>query len=141
MSDRFSSEQELDRRAPRRGTAECQTPLFQIDGPPSRSERLALRAPVVAACRKRDRDSDRRPRAREAPFIVEKVQRENGAEFQSQFHWHLLDGVVIDSAKVFNERPTEWENFCNYARPHGGLGGHTPYERLRMKTTEPTTPA
>ena len=110
------------------------------------------------------------------PFIVEKVQTDNGSEFQSQFHWHLLDrgighvyikpatprlngkvershridaeefyrqldGVVIDSAKVFNERLTEWENFYNYARPHGGLGGHTPYERLRMKTAEPTTPA
>jgi transposase InsO family protein len=110
------------------------------------------------------------------PFIVEKVQTDNGSEFQSQFHWHLLDrgiahvyikpatprlngkvgrshridaeefyrqldGVVIDSAKVFNERLTEWENFYNYARPHGGLGGHTPYERLKMKTAEPTTPA
>jgi transposase InsO family protein len=110
------------------------------------------------------------------PFIVEKVQTDNGSEFQSQFHWHLLDrgighvyikpatprlngkvershridaeefyrqldGVVIDSAKVFNERLSEWENFYNYARPHGGLGGHTPYERLRMKTAEPTTPA
>jgi transposase InsO family protein len=110
------------------------------------------------------------------PFIVEKVQTDNGSEFQSQFHWHLLDrgighvyikpatprlngkiershridaeefyrqldGVVIDSAKVFNERLTEWENFYNYARPHGGLGGHTPYERLKMKTAEPMTPA
>src|SRR5215472_12640755 len=25
------------------------------------------------------------------PFIVEKVQTDNGSEFQSQFHWHLLD--------------------------------------------------
>jgi transposase InsO family protein len=108
------------------------------------------------------------------PFIVEKVQTDNGAEFQSQFHWHLLDrgighvyikpatprlngkvershridaeefyrqldGVVIDSAKVFNDRLTEWENFYNYARPHGSLGGQTPYERLKMKTAEPTT--
>lgn len=109
------------------------------------------------------------------PFIVEKVQTD-GAEFQSQFHWHLLDrgighvyikpatprlngkvershridaeefyrqldGVVIDSAQVFNERLAEWEQFYNYARPHGGLDGQTPYERLRMKAGQPTTPA
>lgn len=24
----------------------------------------------------------------------------------------------------------EWETFCNYHRPHGALGGQTPYERL-----------
>lgn len=73
------------------------------------------------------------------PFVVEKIQTDNGAEFQSQFHWHLLDrgighvyikpatprlngkvershridaeefyrqldGVVIDSTKLFNDR-------------------------------------
>ena len=109
------------------------------------------------------------------PFIVEKVQTDNGSEFQSQFHWHLLDrgighvyikpatprlngkvershridgeefyrqleGVVIDDAEVFNEKLAEWENFYNFARPHGGLGGDTPYERLKKKTQEPTTP-
>jgi transposase InsO family protein len=109
------------------------------------------------------------------PFIVEKIQTDNGAEFQSQFHWHLLDrgighvyikpatprlngkvershridaeefyrqldGVVIDSAQVFNDRLAEWEHFYNYARPHGGLNGQTPYERLRMKAAQPTTP-
>lgn len=110
------------------------------------------------------------------PFIVEKVQTDNGSEFQSQFHWHLLDrgighvyikpatprlngkvershridaeefyrqldGVVIDSAQVFNDRLAEWEQFYNYARPHGSLDGQTPYERLRMKTAKQTTPA
>jgi transposase InsO family protein len=110
------------------------------------------------------------------PFIVEKVQTDNGSEFQSQFHWHLLDrgighvyikpatprlngkvershridaeefyrqldGVVIDSAQVFNDRLAEWEQFYNYARPHGSLDGQTPYERLRMKTTKAATPA
>ncbi|OMC39749.1 hypothetical protein A5742_04480 [Mycolicibacterium fortuitum] len=25
------------------------------------------------------------------PFQVEKVQTDNGAEFQSSFHWHVLD--------------------------------------------------
>ncbi len=104
------------------------------------------------------------------PFQVEVVQTDNGAEFQSAFHWHVLDrgighvyikpatprlngkvershridneefyrmleGVVIDDAELFNEKLQEWENFYNYARPHGSLGGQTPYERLKMKTT------
>jgi Integrase core domain len=31
----------------------------------------------------------------------------------------------------------EWEDYYNYHRPHGGLGGQTPYERLRQKTQTP----
>ncbi len=97
-------------------------------------------------------------------------QRYNGTtEFQSQFHYHvldkgvghvyikprtprlngkvershridaeefyrLLDGVIIDDAQIFNDKLQEWENYYNYHRPHGGLGGQTPYERLRHKT-------
>jgi transposase InsO family protein len=103
------------------------------------------------------------------PFSVEVIQTDNGAEFQSAFHWHvldkginhvyikpatprlngkvershridaeefyrLLDGVVIDDAKVFNDKLQEWEDYYNYHRPHGALGGQTPYERLRHKT-------
>ncbi|WP_415623357.1 integrase core domain-containing protein, partial [Mycobacterium simiae] len=103
------------------------------------------------------------------PFPVQVVQTDNGAEFQSAFHYHvldkgighryikprtprlngkaershridaeefyaLLDGVVIDDAKVFNNKLREWEDYYNYHRPHGGLGGQTPYERLRQKT-------
>jgi transposase InsO family protein len=103
------------------------------------------------------------------PFRVEVIQTDNGAEFQSSFHWQvldkgighayikphtprlngkvershridaeefyrMLDGVVIDDAKVFNDKLREWEDFYNYHRPHGGLGGQTPYERLRQKT-------
>ena len=103
------------------------------------------------------------------PFRVEVIQTDNGAEFQSAFHWHvldkginhtyikprtprlngkvershridaeefyrLLDGVVIDDAKLFNDKLQEWEDFYNYHRPHGGLGGQAPYERLRQKT-------
>lgn len=104
------------------------------------------------------------------PFQVEVVQTDNGSEFQSGFHWHLLDrginhayikprtprlngkvershridaeefyrmldGVVIDDAEVFNGKLQEWEDFYNFNRPHGGLGGQTPYERLKQKTT------
>jgi transposase InsO family protein len=106
------------------------------------------------------------------PFRVERIQTDNGAEFQSAFHYHvldrgighvyirpatprlngkvershridaeefyrMLDGVVIDDAGVFNERLRQWENFYNFNRPHGGLGGQTPYERLRQKTGSP----
>ena len=49
----------------------------------------------------------------------------------------MLDGVVIDDAGVFNERLREWEDFYNFNRPHGGLSGQTPYERLRLKTGSP----
>jgi transposase InsO family protein len=103
------------------------------------------------------------------PFRVEVIQTDNGVEFGSSFHWHvldkgighdyikprtprlngkvershridaeefyqLLDGVVIDDTEVFNDKLREWENFYNYHRPHGGLGGQTPYERLKQRT-------
>jgi len=45
---------------------------------------------------------------------------------------------VIDDASVFNLRLTQWEDFYNFDRPHGALGGQTPYERLRQKTKTPT---
>ena len=103
------------------------------------------------------------------PFQVEVIQTDNGSEFGTKFHWHVLDkgvghvyikprtprlngkvershridaeefyrlleGVVIDDAKVFNDKLQEWEDYYNYHRPHGALGGQTPYERLRQKT-------
>lgn len=106
------------------------------------------------------------------PFHVEVIQTDNGAEFQTQFHWHvtdlgvrhvyikphtprlngkvershridaeefyrLLDGVVIDDAQLFNIKLQEWEDYYNYHRPHGGLNGQTPYERLKQKTADP----
>jgi transposase InsO family protein len=106
------------------------------------------------------------------PFGVEVIQTDNGTEFGSQFHYHVLDagvghvyikpatprlngkvershridaeefyrmleGVVIDDTELFNDRLKEWEDFYNFDRPHGALGGQTPYERLRQKTTRP----
>ena len=103
------------------------------------------------------------------PFKLEVIQTDNGGEFGSQFHYHVLDrgighvyikpatprlngkvershridqeefyrqlqGVVIDDTQLFNDRLQEWERFYNFDRPHGGLGGQTPYERLRQKT-------
>jgi transposase len=54
----------------------------------------------------------------------------------------FLDGVVEDDAGagLFNQKLKEWEDYYNYHRPHGGLGGQTPYERLLQKTkTQPVT--
>ncbi len=45
----------------------------------------------------------------------------------------MLDRVVIDDTELFNDRLQEWESFYNFNRPHGGLGGRTPYERLRKR--------
>ena len=103
------------------------------------------------------------------PFQVQLVQTDNGAEFGTSFHWHVLDKgvrhlyikpatprlngkvershridddefyrllerVVIDDAQLFNAKLQEWERFYNFDRPHGALGGQTPYERLRQST-------
>ena len=46
----------------------------------------------------------------------------------------MLEGVVIDDTELFNDRLQEWEHFYNFDRPHGSLGGQTPYERHREKT-------
>jgi transposase InsO family protein len=46
----------------------------------------------------------------------------------------MLDGVVIDDAGLFNKKLQGWEDFYNFHRPHGALGGQTPYKRLREKT-------
>ena len=103
------------------------------------------------------------------PFTIEQVQTDNGAEFKTAFHWHLLDrgightyirpatprlngkvershridaeefyrlldGAVIDDAGVFNDKLRQWEDYYNYHRPHGGLDGQTPYEKLLQTT-------
>ena len=95
------------------------------------------------------------------PFPVQIIQTDNGAEFQSAFHYHvldkgighryikprtprlngkvershridaeefyaLLDGLVIDDAKIFNNKLKEWEDYYNYHRPHGGLAARHP---------------
>jgi transposase InsO family protein len=87
------------------------------------------------------------------PFQAECVQTDNGAEFQGSFHWHLLDRGIQHvyirprtprlNGKVerSHEKLQEWEDFYNFHRPHGGLGGQTPYERLLQRTKNPTPAA
>jgi transposase InsO family protein len=113
---------------------------------------------------------------RRLPFRIHVVQTDNGAEFQSKFHWHLqeldirhvyirprtprLNGKVershrvdnqefyqlldkdgvSDDIRLFNEKLREWEDYYNYHRPHGALGGQTPYERLLAKTRAGLSP-
>lgn len=62
---------------------------------------------------------------------VERSRRIDPEEF-----YRLLEGVVIDDTRLFNDKLQEWENFYNVSRPHGGLGGQTPYERLRSKSAK-----
>jgi transposase InsO family protein len=107
---------------------------------------------------------------RRLPFRIHVIQTDNGAEFQSKFHWHLegldirhvyirprtprLNGKVershrvddqefyqlldkdgiSDDVHLFNDKLLEWENYYNHNRPHGALGGQTPFERLLAKT-------
>ena len=55
----------------------------------------------------------------------------------SEEFYRLLEGEVIDDARLFETRLQEWEDYYNYHRPHGALDGQTPYERLRLKAQDP----
>ena len=49
--------------------------------------------------------------------------------------YQLLDADgITDDIHLFNDKLREWEDYYNYHRPHGALGGQTPYERLLAKT-------
>ena len=99
---------------------------------------------------------------------MEVIQTDNGSEFGSAFHYHvldkgvghryikprtprlngkvershridaeefyrLLDGTVIDDAKVFNYKLREWTTSTTTA-PHGGLGGQNSLRTPTKKT-------
>ncbi|WP_308406308.1 integrase core domain-containing protein [Streptomyces sp. AC602_WCS936] len=70
-----------------------------------------------------------------APATALERQVERSRRIDAEGFHRLLDGVIIDDAEVFNDKLREWEDYYNYHRPHGGLGGQTPYERLKQKTT------
>ena len=50
--------------------------------------------------------------------------------------WRLSDDIHLCIEKL-----CEWEDYYNYHRPHGGLDGQTPYERLMAKTRASVLPA
>jgi transposase InsO family protein len=66
---------------------------------------------------------------------VERSHRIDAEEFYRQ-----LKGVIIDDAELFNDKLAEWQDYYKNHRPHGSLGGQTPYERLLQKTSPATTP-
>ena len=73
--------------------------------------------------------------SRETPRLNGKVERSH--RIDAEEFYRLLAGVVIDDSKLFTEKLQEWEDYYNFHRPHGGLDGQTPYERLRQKTKTP----
>jgi transposase InsO family protein len=73
-----------------------------------------------------------RPRTPRLNGKVERSHRIDSEEF-----YKLLEGEVIDDARLFADKLQQWEDHYNYDRPHGGLGGQTPYERLRQKLENP----
>lgn len=46
---------------------------------------------------------------------------------------HFTPREVIKLMVNLHAKLAEWETFHNYHRPHGGLGGKSPYERLIEK--------
>jgi transposase InsO family protein len=63
---------------------------------------------------------------------VERSHRIDSEEF-----YRLPEGQVIDGTRLFTDKLQEWEDYYNYHRPHGALGGQTPDERLRQKAQDP----
>ena len=56
--------------------------------------------------------------------------------------YQLLDkDGITDDIHLFNEKLREWEDYYNYHRPHGALGGQTPYERMIARMRTGTSPA
>ncbi len=62
------------------------------------------------------------------PRLNGKVERSHGTD-QREFYQLLTYTDDVD----LHAKLVEWEAFYNYHRPHGGLGGKTPYERLIEK--------
>jgi transposase InsO family protein len=67
------------------------------------------------------------------PRLNGKVERSHRIDDQEFYQLLDQDGVSYD-IHLFNTKLREWEKYYNYHRPHGGLDGQAPYERLRQKT-------
>ena len=104
---------------------------FQVEAGPNRQRsRVPVEVPLAP-------DRPGHPtRLHQAPHpATERQSRAIHRIDTEEFYRMLEHGVIIDDANVFNDKLQEWEDFYNFDRPHGGLGGQTPYERLRQKTT------
>lgn len=67
------------------------------------------------------------------PRLNGKVERSHRID-DEEFYQMLDQGGISDDIYLFNEKVREWEDYYNYHRPHGALGGQTPFERLMEKT-------
>ena len=66
------------------------------------------------------------------PRLNGKVERSH--RIDNQEFYQLIDQEGInDDIHLFNKKLREWEDYYNFNRPHGALGGQTPYERLKVK--------
>src|SRR6266540_2035100 len=101
------------------------TPIFRRCG----SRRSRLRRACPAPCGAGGGNS-----APGTPRLNGKVERSH--RIDAEEFYRMLDGVVVDDAKLFTTKLQEWEDFYNFERPHGALQGQTPYERLRSKMSE-----
>jgi transposase InsO family protein len=70
-----------------------------------------------------------RPRT---PDLNGKVERSHRVDEQEFYQLLDKDGIT-DDIRLFNDKLRECEDYYNYHRPHGGLKGQTPYERLLAK--------
>jgi transposase InsO family protein len=77
-----------------------------------------------------------RPRS---PHLNGKVERSHRVDDQEFYQLLDADGIR-DDIHLFNDKLREWEDYYNYHRPHGALGGQTPYERLLAKTKTGVSP-
>ena len=69
-----------------------------------------------------------RPRTPRLNGKVERSHRIDAEEF-----YRLLDGVIIDDTKLFNDKLQEWEDYYNYHRPQAGLGRRRPQRVIERK--------
>jgi transposase InsO family protein len=66
------------------------------------------------------------------PHLNGKVERSHRVDDEEFYQLLDKDGIT-DNIQLVNEKLREWEDYYNYHRPHGALGGQTPYERLVAK--------
>jgi len=72
---------------------------------------------------------------------VSPIRPEYAVTYRPGRTYQLLDkNGIADDIHLFNEKLREWEDYYNYHRPHGALGGQTPYERLLTKTSAEVSP-